>query len=269
MKYTYFATIKSGKFQLRSNFWMNKKSTVCLSQVNPTWCTMSKPVGELYKFTWYWVDRDEKLQSHNHFLDIKDKLTDGRYWEPWFPIPDPVTGNYFINRDNFISHENFYQCADDVLAKDLITNPFVLLGYTNTLGSEKMIQKMQQKKPKLNPPEFIIKELRKRRNIVAYKENIEHLAYNFFASMDMLNNPIESVCDYINSTVRFQKYIPTVLDDYGIEYEMFSLDTGDYAKTFGLDEVLPRESSDTTFTREHPDTAKKVKYYMDKYHTIW
>ena len=145
MKYTYFATIKSGKFQLRSNFWMNKKSTVCLSQVNPTWCTMSKPVGELYKFTWYWVDRDEKLQSHNHFLDIKDKLTDGRYWEPWFPIPDPVTGNYFINRDNFISHENFYQCADDVLAKDLITNPFVLLGYTNTLGSEKMIQKIDMK----------------------------------------------------------------------------------------------------------------------------
>ena len=110
--------------------------------------------------------------------------------------------------------------------------------------------------------------IRDSRNIVAYKENIEHLAYNFFASMDMLNNPIESVCDYINSTIRFQNYIPKVLDEYGIEYEMFSLDTGDYGKTFGLDEVLPRDSSDTTFTRDHPDTTKKVKYFMDKYHTL-
>ena len=229
---------------------------------------MSKPVGVLDKLTWYWVGSNEKLQTYNHFIDTRDKLTDGRFWEMWFPKPDPVTGNPFINRDDFITHENFYQCADDILSRDLITNPFNLLGYTNQLGSKKMIQNMLVKKPKLNPPDFIIKELRKRRNIVAYKENLEHLAYNFFADMDMMNHPVESVCDYINSTIEFQKFMPTILDEYGIEYEMFSLDTGDYSKTFGLDKILPRDSTDTTFTREHPDTTKKVKYFMDKYHTV-
>ena len=48
---------------------------------------------------------------------------------------------------------------------------------------------------------------------------------------------------------------------------MFSLDTGDYAATFGLDKTLPRDSSDTLFQIPSPDADKEVKKYMDLYHT--
>ena len=51
---------------------------------------------------------------------------------------------------------------------------------------------------------------------------------------------------------------------------MFSLDSGDYAKTFDLDKVLPRDSSDTLFTRNiwNQDVDKQVANYMRDYEKI-
>ena len=71
----------------------------------------------------------------------------------------------------------------------------------------------------------------------------------------------------LNNARKFQQIIPKVLDSYKIPYEMFSLDTGDYAKTFDLDNVLPRDSSDKIFTRNewNQDVDRQVKDYMDKY----
>ena len=265
--FTYFSSIKSGKFQIRSNFWLNRKSCAFLSQSNPLWTVLSKPVGALDKLTWYWVDKNKNLQTHNHFLDTRDKLTDGRFDEMWFPKPHPVTGHYFIDRDEFITHDNFYQCVDDILTRDLITNPFNLFGYTCSLGSEKMMQQMMDQCPEVDPPRHVIDELRKRKSIIAYKEDIEHLAYNFFAGKGMQNDTTDYICEWINSTVKFQKFMPKFLDRYNIEYEMFSLDNGDYASTFELNDVLPRNSSDKCFTVDNPDAMKQVKYYMDKYYT--
>ena len=262
--YTYFSSVKSGKFLLRSNFWLNRKSCAYLAQSNPLWCVLSKPIGKLDKLEWYWTDKDtHELQTHEYILDTRDKLTDERYWEAWFP--KKYKGVNYINKDVMSSHDNFFQCVDTILERDLITSPFALLGYTGMLGSEKMMHNMLENKPNLNPPPHIIKELRKRVNIVAYKENIEHLAYNFFISSDPL--PFEQQCEWINNTIKFQKLIPVILQRYNIPYEMFSLDTGDYAVTFGLDKTLPRDSSDTLFQWPNPNANKEVKKYMDLYHT--
>ena len=267
MKYTYFSSTKSGKYLLRSQFWYNRKTCAFLAQTNPLWCVLSSPIGNLDKLEWYWTDKDtHELQTHEYILDTRDKLANGDYDEMWFPKPHPVTGHYNVNRDIMSTHENFYECVDDIMSRDIITNPFGLLGYTGLLGSEKMMTRMVNHLPNLTPPPHIIEELRKRCNIVPYKENIEHLAYNFFTARGRL--PFEQQCQWINRTLEFQRIIPVILKSYDIPYEMFSLDTGDYAKTFGLDKILPRDSSDTLFSTPNPNVEQQVKQYMDTYHSI-
>ena len=265
--YTYFSSVKSGKYLLRSQFWYNRRTCAFLSQTHPLWCVLSSPVGlVLDKLKWYWTDKNSnELKSHEHILYTRDKLADGDYDEMWYPKPHPTTGHYNVNRDVMSTHENFYECCDDILSRDIITNPFNLLGYTGNLGSEKMQQRLLDQRPNLVVPPHIIKELRKRVNIVAYKENIEHLAYNFFTARGRLQ--FEQQCEWINNTIKFQKLIPVILQRYNIPYEMFSLDTGDYAITFGLDKTLPRDSSDTLFQAPNPDADDEVKKYMDLYHT--
>ena len=265
MKYTYFSTVSSGKYLLRSQFWYNRRSCAFLSQSRPMWCVLSSPIGNLDKLEWYWCDKDTKLSKHSHFLDTSDKLVSSHYDEIWFPIPDH-RGYETIPRDQWITHENFYGCVDSIMSRDLITNPFGLLGYTGKLGSNKMMSRMVNHLPNLTPPPHIIEELRKRCNIVPYKENIEHLAYNLLSIKGRL--PFEQQCEWINQNLEFQRIIPVILKSYDIPYEMFSLDTGSYAKTFGLDKTLPRDSSDTLFHEHNPKIDEEVKKYMDTYHTL-
>tara|TARA_Y100001963_G_scaffold137707_1_gene201689 strand:+ start:636 stop:1436 length:801 start_codon:yes stop_codon:yes gene_type:complete len=265
MKYTYFSSTKSGKYLIRSQFWYNRKSCAFLSQSKPLWCVLSSPIGNLDKLEWYWCDKDTKLSKHSHFLDTRDKLTSSHYDEMWFPIPDH-RGHETIPRDQWITHENFYQCVDDIMSRDIITNPFPLLGYTGSLGAGRQQDRMQNSTPNINPRPDIIERLRQRKNIVVYKENIEHLAYNVFAGTGRPES-VEETTIILNNIIKFQKFMPKFLDSLDIPYEMFSLDTGDYAKTFNLDKILPRDSSDTLFTRNvwNQDIDRQVKDYMDKY----
>ena len=211
---------------------------------------MSRPIGKLDKLEWWWVNKQYQLESHSHFLDTSDKLASSHYDEMWFPKKNHE-GHEYIPREQWITHNNFWGCYDNILSRDLITNPFNLLGYAGGLGSEKMMQQMKNKT---------------RKNIVVYKEDIEHLAYNVFAG----NGRPESVDDTINilnNIIRFQKLMPAVLETLDVPYEMFSLDSGSYGKTFDLDKVLPRESSDTLFTRNvwKQDVKKQVSDYMMSY----
>ena len=58
--------------------------------------------------------------------------------------------------------------------------------------------------------------------------------------------------------------IPQVLESYDIPYEMFSLDSGDYKKTFDLDMVLPRDSSDDLFISDSSEEViQQVKKYFE------
>ena len=275
MKYTYFSTLKAGKYLIRSQFWYNRRSCAFLSQSSPLWCVLSRPIDlvetdiPIDKLEWYWCDKEtNELKTHHYYLDTRDKLSSAHYDEMWYPIPDH-RGHETIPRHNWRTHQNFYGCVDDILSRDLITNPFGLLGYTGLLGSEKQMRNMEQDRPNLNPPSHIIEELRKRKNIVVYKEDIEHLAYNVFAGTGRPES-VEETTVLLNTIRKFQQFIPKVLSRYNIPYEMFSLDSGDYAKTFDLDKVLPRDSSDTLFTRNvwNQDVNKQVDDYMRDYEKI-
>ena len=272
MKYTYFSSIKSGKYLIRSQFWYNRRSCATLSAGKPHWCVLTKPMDSVTptdKLEWYWCDKKtHELKTHYHYLDTSDKLSSFHYSEYWFPIPDH-RGYETVHRDKWTTHQNFYGCVDNILSRDIITNPFFLLGYTGLPGTEKQMRSMEQNKPNIIPPSHIMEELKKRKSIVVYKENIEHLAYNVFAGWGRPES-VEETTILINTIRKFQKYIPKLLSRLDIPYEMFSLDSGDYAKTFDLEKVLPRDSHDKLFTYNpwKQDVSKLVDNYMRDYEKI-
>ena len=112
MKYTYFSSTKSGKYLIRSQFWYNRRSCAFLSQSNPLWCVLSRPVDFVDKLEWYWCDKENNLQTHNHFLDITDKLLSLHYSEYWYPIKD-YRGYNYLPIDNWVTHENFWKCLEN------------------------------------------------------------------------------------------------------------------------------------------------------------
>ena len=64
--------------------------------------------------------------------------------------------------------------------------------------------------------------------------------------------------------------MPIFLDKLEIPYEIFSLDSGDYAQTFELNKTLPRHSTQTlwdyAFTNDRGiDVKKQVSNYMKNY----
>tara|TARA_Y100001970_G_scaffold293530_1_gene440996 strand:- start:945 stop:1757 length:813 start_codon:yes stop_codon:yes gene_type:complete len=270
MKYTYFSTLKAGKYLIRSQFWLNRRSCALIVPSNPLWCVLSKPVGVLDKLEWYWCDKEtEELKHHEHYLDTRDKLTNAHYDEMWFPTPDP-RGCYLIPRHLMSpARQNFYGCVDDILSRDLITNPIPLLGYTGLLGSEKQMTNMKNDNPNIIPPPHVIEELRKRKNLCVYKEDIRHMAYNFYAGNGQTKTS-EETTEIINQARRFQQLIPKLLSRLDIPYEMFSLDTGDYTKTFNLEKTLPRNSTDSIFTQNEMNrpVMKLVDDYMRNYEKI-
>ena len=272
MKYNYFCSIRSGKFLIRSQFWYNRRSCAFVSPSNPLWCVLSRPIDlietdiPIDKLEWYWCDRETKeLKKHHYYLDTRDKLTDAHYDEQWYPVTNS-RGHEFVPKEEWCTHKNFYECVDDILQRDLIVNPLPLLGYTDGgLGSRKMQHQLSAGKGKFTPPSYILEELRKRKSIIPYKEDIRDMAYTFFAGNGRPESS-EEVTEQINCARSFRKLLPEILERYGMPYEMFSLDTSDYCKTFGLEQSLPRDSSDKLFRIEwSQDVHKQVDEYMKNY----
>jgi len=263
VKYTYFSSKKCGKFHIRNEFWYNRRSACTFSSSNPVWIALSSPIGVLEKMEWYWCDRETKeLVHHQHFLDTRDKLSNYHYSDLWFPITDKDGRNSLTYRNHEMSkaHSNIWQCIDTIMNRDLITSPLNLLGYCRNILSKKMLDNIENMTPDIEPHPDAISQLRKRKNIVAYKENIEHLAYNVYCEHGRPGSD-ERVPDHIDSIVKFQNILPRVLEKYDIPYEMFSLDSGDYKKTFDLDKSLPR-----FLTEKHIiEKTKKIKMQVDNY----
>jgi len=273
MKYNYFCSIRSGKFLIRSQFWYNRRSCAFVSPSNPLWCVLSRPIDlietdiPIDKLEWYWCDRETKeLKKHHYYLDTRDKLTDAHYDEQWYPITNS-RGHEFVPKEEWCTHKNFYGCVDDILQRDLIVNPLPLLGYTDGgLGSRKMQHQLSAGQGKFTPAPYILEELRKRKSIIPYKEDIRDMAYTFFAGNGRPESS-EEVTEQINCARSFRKLLPEILERYDMPYEMFSLDTSDYCKTFGLEQSLPRDSSDKLFriNEWNQDVDKQVDEYMKNY----
>ena len=265
MKYTYFSTEKGGKYLIRQQFILNRRSTAVINHSKPLWSGTTTPASSNKdRLNWYWCDsKTGELKTHEDIICFNDKIVSAHYSDQWFPIPDE-RGHHFIadwGKDKIAPyHDNFWQCLDNIFDTSLITNPFRMLGFCGPLSKDKRITEMESYTQKLRgiPLEYVLERLRERKNIIAYKEDIRHLAKNWFSNP----HTFEDVTYTINKIRKLQDIMPRVLDHYNIPFEMFSLDSGDYAKTFNLDKALPRDCTDNIFSNPS-NVDDLVDKYMD------
>mgnify|MGYP001160069145 FL=1 len=264
MKYNYWSTEKAGKYHIRQLFILNQKSTATLSASSPIWTSMTEPIQDLkVKWSWYWMEGD-KLKNLDRDIDLNGKMSSALYDELWFPVPPHYRIKNFITSAGVPSHPNFYECYDKIFDKDIITNPIRMLGYIGPIAAPNNFRRYMDRNPKVESlTEYVLDKFRERKNIIVYKENIRSLAYNYFSG----NGRPESVDDtitLINNTIKWQKDLPRLLDEINVSYEMFSLDSGDYSKTFDLNKSLP--IADHTKCDYDQNFEELTDQYMDLYH---
>ena len=273
MKYSYFCPGKAGKYFIREQFWYNNK-THCLMCCGepPIYAVMSTPDG---KFDWYWEDSSGRLVQASHKVD-DNILLNHDYNETWFPVE--TNGQYCIKKllkdsDIKASHTcpgMFSQCFPHAFEADILVNPLVMLGYGGVLGENKLGKLLRNRTPNLEniPLDYVIDELRQRKNVITHKENMHELARNFFIGSGHLpykvpnvlftdtdEKYVNQVTKLINQNRQFEEDIASLLDYYDIPYEWFNLDTGDYCEAFGLEKA---------FHKDEDPTLDYIKQIVDK-----
>ena len=147
------------------------------------------------------------------------------------------------------------------------------LGYCSGIGGRDMNWDLRMKRPPMNTDTaFVVNELHKRRNVVAFKENTYHWVSNFFSDGDLSILKIDGedayvdwVTRHINESKRFEKYLKNLLEYYKIEYEMFNLDRDNYCDVFGLSKNIDRSATDDHFCSLPHQFRSKIKIWTENY----
>ena len=274
MKYSYFCPGKAGKYFIREQFWYNNKTHafMCTGDM-PMFVVISTSDGQ---FDWYWEDSSGRLVQASHKVDLGNISFNHDCDEYWFPVE--TEGKYHMKnflRDPDINASRtcpgmFSQCFPHAFEADILVNPLVMLGYGGVLGEKKLSKLLRNRTPNLEniPLDYVIDELRQRKNVITHKENMHELARNFFIGSGHLpyKNPyvlftdteekyVHEVTKLINQNRQFEEDIASLLDYYDIPYEWFNLDTGDYCEAFGLEKA---------FHKDEDPTLDYIKQIVDK-----
>ena len=274
MKYSYFCPSKAGKYFIREQFWYNNKTHafMCTGDM-PMFVVISTSDGQ---FDWYWEDSSGRLVQASHKVDLGNISFNHDCDEYWFPVE--TEGKYHMKnflRDPDINASRtcpgmFSQCFPHAFEADILVNPLVMLGYGGVLGEKKLSKLLRNRTPNLEniPLDYVINELRQRKNVITHKENMYELARNFFIGCGHLpyKNPhifftdteekyVHETTKLINQNRQFEKDIANLLDYYDIPYEWFNLDTDDYCEVFGLEKA---------FHKDEDPTLNYIKQIVDK-----
>tara|TARA_B100000287_G_C20563616_1_gene753491 strand:- start:65 stop:883 length:819 start_codon:yes stop_codon:yes gene_type:complete len=268
MKFSFFSGGKSGKFLLMNQFLYNNKTHCYINGSGKvTYAIMVTPDGH---YDWYWEDLEGKLQTF-HFKVDTDIIMNRDLWETWFPIGDKGyrhnTLKAYINRQGLTDcTKDFYKCYPHVFRQDIVVNPLPLLGYIGNQGSKKLNKRISTRESvaSKNNLEYVIEELKKRTNFVAYKEDVRHMAYNYFGDPKARTMPYDKMKMIIDNNRAIVKNISHLLDFYGIPFEYFNLDTDRYDKSFMLSKQIPTEDGDRFFIDDNID-EQRVNENVERY----
>tara|TARA_B100001250_G_scaffold402851_1_gene416523 strand:- start:625 stop:1494 length:870 start_codon:yes stop_codon:yes gene_type:complete len=283
MKYSYFCPSKAGKYFIREQFWYNNKTHafMCTGDM-PMFVVISTSDGQ---FDWYWEDSSGRLVQASHKVDLGNISFNHDCDEYWFPVE--IEGKYHMKnflRDPDINASRtcpgmFHQCFPHTFEADILVNPLVMLGYGGVLGEKKLSKLLRNRTPNLEniPLDYVINELRQRKNVITHKENMYELARNFFIGCGHLpyKNPhifftdteekyVHETTKLINQNRQFEKDIANLLDYYDIPYEWFNLDTDDYCEVFGLEKAFRKDEDPTLdYVEQIVDKETSDKWISD------
>ena len=228
---------------------------------------------KLKQITWYWEDKTKIINDVDFDLDYQSLINEqkkSRNSTHWLvahrSYNPPFTSGH--------TPENFYKTFYRTFHKsDWILDPNPLLGFVS---------------PKLKLPDDIdndnrqlkidldysIKKLKERRNIIVYKEDIRHMATQWFNGGGRYKKKksehefVMTTYDRINIARKYPNAMKNFLIRNDVPYEMFSLDTGDY-RTIGFDKLFPRRCTDDIHTLIPMHVKKKVGKWVDDYMVLY
>ena len=287
MKYSYFSTERGGRLHYDYSALMNGKSVARIKGSSPNcsglFCTIFMPKNNTRQ--WYWVDNNNNIRhasEHRRYDNIdwigtvkdhKKRKKDNLLSKHWIARKYSWVQPKELEDDIIYQPHNLYKVFDKFFECDHITHPEVLLGYYGYTKPDReglnMNDMLEQDIRYLNVDlDYSIDQLRKRKNIVVYKEDIRHWARSWFLGGGHVGDDYEEYYNMIacrlNEARRYPMCIQIVLDRYNIPYEMWSLDSGDY-NIFGFDKNLSRyETEDCdSILKEH--LHYMVDGWIDRY----
>lgn len=284
MKYCYYSTDRGGRLHYHYSALMNGKSVARIQGNCGLFCTIFMPKNNTRQ--WYWVDNNNNIKhtsEHRRYNNIdwigtikdhKKRTKDNISSKHWLARKYSWVQPKELEDDIIYQPHNLYEVFDKFFECDYILHPEVLLGYHGYTKPDReglnMSDALQQDIRYLTVDlDYSIDQLRKRKNIIVYKEDIKHWARSWFlGGGQMVGNDEESYYNIIscriNEARKYHTSMQIALDRYNIPYEMWSLDSGDY-NIFGFDNDLSRyetEGSDSIL-KEH--LHYKVNEWIDRY----
>ena len=227
---------------------------------------------KLKQITWYWEDKTKIINDVDFDLDYQSlineqkKSTHTTHW---------LTAHFSYNPPFTSGHtpENFYKTYYRTFHKsDWILDPNPLLGFTRKFELPDDIDN-DNRTLKIDL-DYSIKKLKERRNIIVYKEDIRHMAAQWFYGGGRYNKNtsehefVMTTYDRINIARKYPAAIKNFLIRNDVPYEMFSLDTGDY-RTIGFDKLFPRRCTDDIHTLIPMHIKEKVEKWVDDYMVLY
>ena len=262
MKYSYFSTDRGGRIHYHYSALINGDSVARINGTCGLFCTIFMPKNNTRQ--WYWEDNNNNIRhasEHRRYdnidwigamQDVKKRSKDNILSKHWIARKY----NYFqpkeLENDIISQPHNLYKVFDKFFECDYILHPEVLLGYHGYTKPDReglsQNDALEQDIRYLNVDlDYSIDQLRKRKNIVVYKEDIRHWARSWFLGGGQVGDDYEEYYNMIacrlNSARKYTTSIQIALDRYNIPYEMWSLDSGNY-NIFGFNNDISRYETD-------------------------
>tara|TARA_B100001175_G_scaffold60509_1_gene49067 strand:- start:123 stop:959 length:837 start_codon:yes stop_codon:yes gene_type:complete len=275
-KMTYTSAHRGGKTHIKLLAQLNNKSFCGIQQGRELHATIVRN----NTVQWYWQDFDSIVRTDSKEIDLDGKETDLDYTKEcyradgsmWLDYPRPAIPN------------NLYQVFDKFFECDIILYPIPLLGYFgypkpgDHHNDIELCQALETREAWMHVDlDYSIKMMRNRRNIIAYKEDKRHEAWNYFTGggdVALLHDGKED--EYVrqiklrlHEARRLPDSVRSLYNYYKIPYEMFSLDTGDYKKVFDVKKTIPNDytstfETDTIMSKYSDKIDKWIEDYLDE-----
>ena len=284
MKCSYFSAERSGKVHYHYSALMNNKSVARPKENCGVACTIFMPSNNTIQ--WFWVDKDENLRwlrEHRNYHDI-DWL--GTINDHKLGMKENNKSKHWLARgychdyskeihDNcmWLSNE-YHKLFNKFFECDHLLHPDILLGYWGYTKADKKGLNLSECllndiRPMDVDLDYSIDQMKKRKNVIVYKEDMRRMARSWFLGGGMmLDMDDETYYNNISLRINEARIYPTcmqiALDRFNIPYEMWSLDKGDYS-VFGFDSNLDRYVTEETHTILKSKNHHKIEGWIDRY----
>ena len=284
MKYSYFSAERAGKCHYHFTALMNGKSIARPKENCGIACTIYMPSNNTIQ--WFWIDKDNNtrwLREYRNYEnidwlgtvnDLKLRPKDNKKSKHWlargfihdYPQEIDDTCVWLSNRYHEFFNK-FFEC-------DHLLHPEMLLGYWGFTKADRegmslsdcLLADERYMKVDLD---YSISQMKKRKNIIVYKDDIRKLARSWFLGGGQLIDISDelyynNISLRINEARKIPRSMQVALDRFDIPYEVWSLDKGDYG-VFGFDKNLPRYETEGCDCTIKPRHQHKVEGWIERY----